>query len=58
MIHPDKYFLQNKIGLWAFNQLAPKYIEEIESAFQICLSETNEPKENETIRLNFPIDIF
>ena len=48
MIYPDKYFLQNKIGLWAFNQLAPKYIEEIESAFQICLSETNEPKENET----------
>ena len=31
-------------GLLACNQLAPKYVEEIENAFQIFLSETNEPK--------------
>ena len=43
--------------LWACNQLAPKYVKESESAFQIFLSETNEPK-NETWRLNFPIDTF
>ena len=50
------WFFCKFAGLWACNQLAPKYIEEIESAFQILLSETNEPKENETWSLNFPID--
>ena len=44
--------------LLACNQLAPKYVRESESAFQILLSETNKPKENETWRLIFPIDIF
>ena len=45
-------------GLWACNQLAPKYVKESESAFQIYLSDTNEPKENKTCRFNFPFDIF
>ena len=45
-------------GLWACNQLSPKYVKESKSAFQILLSVTNKPKENETWRLNFPIDIF
>ena len=35
------------MNIW-FPQLPPKYIEESESAFKIFLSETNEPKENET----------
>ena len=45
-------------GLWACNPLAPKYVKESESAFQIYLSDTNEPKENKTWRFNFPFDIF
>ena len=37
--------------LWACDQLALKYVKESESTLQISLSETNEPKENETWRL-------
>ena len=48
------WFFYKFAGLWACNQLAPKYVRESESAFQIVLSEANEPKENETERLNFP----
>ena len=51
-------FLCKFASLWDWNQLAPKGIEESESAFQIFWSETNEPKENETWSLNFPIDNF
>ena len=34
--------------LWACNQLTQKCIQESKSAFQIFLSETNEPKKDET----------
>ena len=51
------WFFCKFAGLWACNQLATKYIEESESAFQTFWCETNEP-ECETWGLNFPIDNF
>ena len=37
-----------RYGLVGLQSTRTKYKREIESAFQIFLSETNEPKENET----------
>ena len=38
------YWLMFKFaGFWACNQLAPKYVKESKSAFQIFVSETNKP---------------
>ena len=42
----------------AFGQSFDKGWLAIANAFQIFLSETNEPNENETWSLNFPIDNF
>ena len=41
--------------MWACIQLAPIYVNKSESALQIFSAETNEPKENETRSLSFPI---